>query len=169
MQNSKWTHFCIQLTKSRFVTFCHKWKNQSSQLCKTEWLMTETSSTTISWMRLNIIWTFICSSNKSRRIYRLSFSRAIRQSISIITEFVHSDKKSRFLKKTKLINFLWSCYSDSLACFLSRTTSAFETYWMTQKLLKTDTKTCLIIIFISTEINKSQFLSSLTSLSHLLK
>ena len=120
-------------------------------------------------MRLSIIWAFICSNDKSRRIYRLSFNKTIRQSVHIIIKFIHSDKKSRFSKKIRLINFLWSCYSNSLAYFLSKTTSVFETYWMTQKLLKISTKTCFIIIFISTKINKSQSLSSLASLSHLLK
>ena len=128
MQNSKQTCFCIWLTKSRFIMLCHKWKNQSSQLCKTEWLMTKTSSTIISWMRLNIIWTFICSSNKSKRIYRSSFNKAMRQSVCIIIKFIYSDKKSRFSKKIRLINFLWSCYLNSLAYFLSKTTSAFKTY-----------------------------------------
>ena len=169
MQNLKWIHFYIWLTKSKFITFCHKWKNQSFQLCKTEWLMTETSSITIFWMRLSIIWVFICSSNKSRRIYKSFLSRTMRQLMSIIIKFIYFDKKSRFLKKIRLINFSWSCYSDSLACFLSRTTSAFKIYWMIQELLKTDTKTCLIIIFISTEINKSWFLSSLINFLHLLK
>ena len=131
--------------------------------------MIKTSSTTISWMRLNIIWTFICNSNKLRRIYRSSFSRIMRQSVHIITEFIHSDRKSRLSKKTELINFLWSCYSDSLAHFLSRTTSAFEIYWMMWELLKINVKICFIIIFISTKINKLWFLSLLTSFSYLLK
>ena len=128
MQNLKWTHFCIWLIKSRFIMLCYKWKNWFSQLCKIEWLMTKTSSTIISWMRLSIIWAFICSNDKLKRIYKSSSSRAIRQSVYTIIKFIHFDKKSRFLKKIRLINFLWSCYSDFLAHFLSRTTSAFKTY-----------------------------------------
>jgi len=128
MQNSKQMHFCIWLTKSKFVMLCHKWKNWFSQLCKTEWSMTKISFTIISWMRLSTIWAFIYSNDKSRRIYRSSLSRTMRQLMHTITEFVHSDKKSKSSKKIRLINFLWSCYSDSLACFLSRITSVFETY-----------------------------------------
>ena len=169
MQNLKWMHFYIWLTKSRFVTFCHKWKNWFFQLCKTEWSMTKTSFITISWMRLSTIWAFICSSNKLKRIYRSFFSKIMRQLVCIIIEFIHSDKKSKFLKKIRLINFLWSCYLNSLACFLSRTTSVFKTYWMIQKLLKTNIKIYFIIISVSTEINRLWLLSSLTSLLHLLK
>jgi len=161
--------FCIWLTKSKFVILCYKWKNQSSQLCKTEWLIIKISFTIIFWMKLSTIWVFICSSNKLRRIYKLFFNKIMRQLVFIITEFVYFDKKSRFLKKIKLINFSWSCYLNSLACFLSRTTSAFETYWMMWELLKISTKTCFIIIFVSTKINRLWLLSSLTNLLHLLK